>query len=167
MSTGPNATPNGTHKVHKKVEDNGKGKDDGNKNAIVVVAGVVVASGIAFSLYKTFHKEDHPLNKAKDAKGEAEEKGRDIKSGLKEAGRDAKSFANREKEKVQDAGSHFYEQGKEAKKRIDGREIRLNKGDTLWGLSRRYGVSVESLKASNGILAGDYIAAGDTITIPY
>jgi hypothetical protein len=28
-------------------------------------------------------------------------------------------------------------------------------------------VSVESLKASNGILAGDYIAAGDTITIPY
>lgn len=28
-------------------------------------------------------------------------------------------------------------------------------------------VSVESLKASNGILAGDYIAAGDTITVPY
>jgi hypothetical protein len=61
MSTGANTAPNGTHKVHKKVEDNGKGKDDGNKNAIVVVAGVVVASGIAFSLYKTFHKEDHPL----------------------------------------------------------------------------------------------------------
>jgi hypothetical protein len=61
MSTGANATPNGTHKVHKKVEDNGKGKDDGNTNAIVMVAGVVVASGIAFSLYKTFHKEDHPL----------------------------------------------------------------------------------------------------------
>jgi hypothetical protein len=61
MSTGPNATPNGTHKVHKKVEDTGKGKDDGNKNIIVTVAGVVVASGIAFSLYKTFHKEDHPL----------------------------------------------------------------------------------------------------------
>lgn len=28
-------------------------------------------------------------------------------------------------------------------------------------------VSVESLKASNGILAGDYISAGDTITVPY
>jgi hypothetical protein len=28
-------------------------------------------------------------------------------------------------------------------------------------------VSVESLKASNGILAGDFISAGDTITVPY
>ncbi|CAK9229355.1 unnamed protein product [Sphagnum troendelagicum] len=166
MSTGANATPNGTHKVHKKVEDNGKGKDDGNKNAIVIVAGVVVASGIAFSVYKTFHKEDHPLvNTERGIKQDAS----NALDGTRVRNLDPDSVVCKlwEKEKVQDAGSHVYEQGKEAKKRIDGREIRVRKGDTLWGLSRRYGVSVESLKASNGILAGDYIAAGDTITVPY
>ncbi|CAM6021853.1 unnamed protein product [Sphagnum balticum] len=157
MSTGANATPNGTHKVHKKVEDNGKGKDDGNKNAIVVVAGVVVASGIAFSLYKTFHKEDHPLVNTE----------RGIKQDASNA-LDGTRVRNLDPHFVVcKLCSHVYEQGKEAKKRIDGKEIRVHKGDTLWGLSRRYGVSVESLKASNGILAGDFIAAGDTITVPY
>jgi hypothetical protein len=337
-STGANATPNGPHKVAKKVERNGKhiGKDDAdddtNKNAGLVkvagtVAGVAVVAGIAFTVYKSFRHEDHPLvhteegikqdasnaidgtkgkswgfrksaeskaqdaksdvegtgrdikgaladagsslkhkiegagervmdtfeeaggrvkgtfekggrelehktkeakreidskgqegwggkrdrvenkgwgasrnhelenksqdvkhglentgkeieqktkgffgnveNKAKDAYGEAEEGGREIKSGFRDVSRDAKNLANKEKEKIQDAGSHVYEQGKEAKKRIDGKEIRIHKGDTLWGISRKYGVSVESLKASNGILAGDFISAGDTITVPY
>jgi hypothetical protein len=71
-STGANATPNGPHKVAKKVERNGKqfGKDDAdddtNKNAGLVkvagtVAGVAVVAGIAFTVYKSFRNEDHPL----------------------------------------------------------------------------------------------------------
>jgi LysM repeat protein len=44
--------------------------------------------------------------------------------------------------------------------------IDVHKGDTLWGISRKYGVSVEALKAANGIKAGDLLSAGDTLVIP-
>lgn len=38
-------------------------------------------------------------------------------------------------------------------------------GDTLWGLSRKYGVSVDDIRQANGI-TGDTIVTGQTITIP-
>jgi len=37
------------------------GKKDDEKIIIIKVAGVVVATGIAWGLYKTFSKSDHPL----------------------------------------------------------------------------------------------------------
>ena len=41
------------------------------------------------------------------------------------------------------------------------------KGDTLWGLSQKYGVSVDSLRAANNMAAGDNnIMLGTTINIP-
>jgi LysM repeat protein len=41
----------------------------------------------------------------------------------------------------------------------------VNRGETLWSISRQYGVSVTDLKAENGISA-DVIHAGDTIRLP-
>ena len=41
----------------------------------------------------------------------------------------------------------------------------VTKGDTLWGLSRRYKVSVSSIQQANG-LKTDMIKAGDTLKIP-
>lgn len=38
-----------------------KGGKNENDKVIVKVAGVVVATGIAWSLYKTFNRSDHPL----------------------------------------------------------------------------------------------------------
>ena len=38
-------------------------------------------------------------------------------------------------------------------------------GDTLWGLSRQYNVSVDSLRQANGI-SGSNIVTGQTLTIP-
>ena len=49
--------PNGGSKGVSKPDKSGK-KDD---KIIVKVAGVVVATGIAWSLYKTFSRPDHPL----------------------------------------------------------------------------------------------------------
>ncbi len=41
------------------------------------------------------------------------------------------------------------------------------KGDTLWGLSKKYGVSVDAIRAVNGMAAGDNnVRLGQTISIP-
>lgn len=41
----------------------------------------------------------------------------------------------------------------------------VSKGDTLWGLSRKYGTSVDALKAANG-LSSNTIVVGQTLNIP-
>ncbi|MFC7339493.1 LysM peptidoglycan-binding domain-containing protein [Haloferula chungangensis] len=40
-------------------------------------------------------------------------------------------------------------------------------GDTLWGLSKKYGVSVDAIRAANGMAASDStVRLGQTINIP-
>ena len=46
-----------------------------------------------------------------------------------------------------------------------GRRHVVRRGDTLYGLSRRYGVSVNSLRRANG-LKGDLIRRGQVLVIP-
>ena len=41
----------------------------------------------------------------------------------------------------------------------------IQKGDTLWGLSRRFGVSIDAIRQANG-LQGDTIISGASINIP-
>ena len=41
----------------------------------------------------------------------------------------------------------------------------IQKGDTLWGISRRYNVTVEALQQANGI-TGTNIIEGRTLIIP-
>ena len=41
----------------------------------------------------------------------------------------------------------------------------VRKGDTLWGLARKYGTTVSKIKSANG-LRGDVIRAGKTYLIP-
>ncbi|KAM1715174.1 hypothetical protein ACFX12_025692 [Malus domestica] len=43
--------------------------------------------------------------------------------------------------------------------------IEIEKGDTLWGLSREHGVSIDAIKEANG-LTGDTIYAGKKLIIP-
>ena len=61
-----------------------------------------------------------------------------------------------------DVGKKF--QKWDGKKR-SSQTIEIFKGDTLWKLSREYGVSVEEIKATNGF-SDDTIYAGEKITLP-
>lgn len=41
------------------------------------------------------------------------------------------------------------------------------KGDTLWGISRKYGVTVDAIRAANGMAASDTtVRLGQTLSIP-
>jgi membrane-bound lytic murein transglycosylase D len=42
----------------------------------------------------------------------------------------------------------------------------VKSGDTLWGIARRYGVTVPALTAANGITAKSTLRAGTRLTIP-
>ncbi|HPJ73023.1 MAG TPA: LysM domain-containing protein [bacterium] len=42
----------------------------------------------------------------------------------------------------------------------------MGKGDTLWGISRRFGVSLAELQAANGITDPGRISVGQELTIP-
>jgi hypothetical protein len=46
-----------------------------------------------------------------------------------------------------------------------GRSHRVVRGDTLWGIARRYGTSVGTLRASNG-LGSDRLRPGQVLTVP-
>ncbi|MDP0489720.1 MAG: LysM peptidoglycan-binding domain-containing protein [Verrucomicrobiota bacterium JB023] len=48
---------------------------------------------------------------------------------------------------------------------VGGTTHTVSSGDTLWGLSRKYGVSVDSIRQANG-LTGDTIITGQTLSIP-
>src|SRR4051794_33242732 len=42
----------------------------------------------------------------------------------------------------------------------------VRRGDTIGGIARRYGVSIEALRAANGLARGEGIQAGQTLTLP-
>ncbi len=48
---------------------------------------------------------------------------------------------------------------------LSGTTHTVAKGDTLWGISRKYGVSVDAIKQANG-LTRDIVVLGSTLQIP-
>lgn len=48
----------------------------------------------------------------------------------------------------------------------EGRRYTVRRGDTLWSIARKNGITVEALKRANGMRAASRIDAGQQITIP-
>ncbi|CAM6120210.1 unnamed protein product [Calypogeia fissa] len=102
-----------------------------------------------------FHKSDEKLGKGKQ----------EVQKGLDSAGSNVEKTGAAMVHKIQKVspGSkphHHHHHGKKYK------EYGIVKGDTLWSISKKFGVSIDELKVANGIWNADFIVAGDTLAIP-
>jgi nucleoid-associated protein YgaU len=52
-----------------------------------------------------------------------------------------------------------------SRKSSGGKTHKITSGDTLWGISKKYGVSVAAIKKANG-MSSDKVVSGRTIRIP-
>ncbi|XP_057850200.1 uncharacterized protein LOC131060804 isoform X1 [Cryptomeria japonica] len=173
---------------------NGKaGGEDENKD-VAKAAGFVVFSGIALSIIKAlcpkksieeFVQSDDAVSDTStgDTVGELKEDAKVITVGeLKEDAKVTmlsaeniieKTSEVQKEEKISEVQKGVIGFGSEITKKFQkqgttkksGTTIELIKGDTLWDLSQKYGVSIDSIKAANG-LTDDMIYAGDKLIIP-
>lgn len=141
---------------------NGKsgGKDDGKKDAVVATsAGFVVFTGIALSLFKALWPkkpvEESFISEEAVSVTSTENTLEDLKEKASELPKAANGVAY-------DVGKKFQKGGRKKK---SNQTIEIYKGDTLWGISRKYGVSVEAIKDANGF-TDDTIYAGEKLVLP-
>ncbi|KAL6329047.1 hypothetical protein AAG906_007337 [Vitis piasezkii] len=119
----------------------GNGEGHSKEAAVAKTAGFFVFSGIAMSILKALNSCNNNDNKL-------------LTHSVTEPSQPTDPPHSREpifKEK---------EVRKSTQKTID-----IVKGDTLWGLSRKHGVSIDAIKEANG-LTGDTIYAGKKLVIP-
>lgn len=133
----------------------GDGEGDSRENTIAKAAGYLVFSGIAISILKTINPLNRTRNESQATHQPLCESAQTI--------RPTQPLFSQE---------HFTEKpitSKDPKvhevSESSQRTIEIAKGDTLWGLSTKYGVSVNAIKEVNG-LTGDTIYAGKKIIIP-
>ncbi|XP_021910864.1 uncharacterized protein LOC110824635 [Carica papaya] len=128
-------------------ESSGSDKD----LSVAKTAGFVVFSGIAVSILKTLNPFSKDRNQTTPLVSESTRPIPDISSPLPPEPIIAKKSSNCLEP---NAGAS------------SGRTVEIVKGDTLWGLSRKYEVSIDAIKEANG-LTGDTIYAGKKLIIPF
>ena len=78
---------------------------------------------------------------------------------------EARTALDAERETAQAASGAAEGEPKPASKPEAARIYRVQKGDSPWGIARRYGVSVEQLRAWNGLRRSEKIYPGQTLNI--
>ncbi|OIT31665.1 PREDICTED: uncharacterized protein LOC109208386 [Nicotiana attenuata] len=138
---------------------NGKDNDDNIKEkSITKAAGFVVFSGIAMSILKAVNPFNNPNLNIKSS----EVKATVFESAQPQIQPHVLQQSQPEPEPIVKKPNCCAEKrAKEASQNV----IEIERGDTLWGLSRQYGVSIEAIKEANG-LEGDTIYAGKKLVIP-
>nr|PNR63099.1 hypothetical protein PHYPA_001524 [Physcomitrium patens] len=117
------------------------GKKRGNDENIAKAAGAVVAGGIAWSLFRSIT-------------GRRNQQDVDVAS------------SNDVEQKVGDTQAAIRSKTPHFGHKSAGKTVQVRDGDTLWGIARKYNVSVDALMASNGISDGDSIVVGEMIVLP-
>ncbi|KAJ4729637.1 Peptidoglycan-binding lysin domain [Melia azedarach] len=120
---------------------------NGREAAVAKTAGFVVFSGIAMSILKTLN----PLNKNRN----------ETTQPLTELTQPPPPPPQPQQPIVKPSICTE----KSEPETTSCRTIEIVRGDTLWGLSRKYGVPIDAIKEANG-LSGDTIYAGKKLIIP-
>ncbi|KAK8672758.1 hypothetical protein V6N13_111121 [Hibiscus sabdariffa] len=128
--------------------------------AVAKTAGFVVFSGIAMSILKTLN----PFNKERDATSLSQQPVVDSIQPIRDSAPSPPTPTPTpfpELTVTKKAVDYTEQRPPEYSEQV----IEIVKGDTLWGLSRKYGVSIDAIKEANG-LTGDTIYAGKKLIIP-
>ncbi|KAL5570945.1 hypothetical protein UlMin_020542 [Ulmus minor] len=128
------------------------GSGDPTANAVAKTAGFLVFSGIAISILKSLN----PLNRNRNETKPLAESTRPIQM---------ESQPPRPEEPVVTKPITCVDQTVPKPPESSHKTVEIVKGDTLWELSRKHGVSIDAIKEANG-LTGDTIYAGKKLTIP-
>uniref|UniRef100_A0A5B7BPK2 LysM domain-containing protein n=1 Tax=Davidia involucrata TaxID=16924 RepID=A0A5B7BPK2_DAVIN len=132
----------------------GYDKDKDKERTVAKTAGLVVFSGIAMSILKAINPFNNPnlINHNNNETKPLTESTQPLQP--------SQSLAPQEpiiKKPITCTDLNLPESSP--------RTIEIVRGDTLWDLSKKYGVSIEAIKEANG-LTGDTIYAGKKLTIP-
>ncbi|XP_062105837.1 uncharacterized protein LOC133817355 [Humulus lupulus] len=135
----------------------GRGAGDSKDNTVAKTAGFIVFSGIALSLVKSLN----PFNKNKN------ETQQPLTKPTQPIQAPSQPFPliPKETKPVVKKPVTYEEQNVPNAPESSQRRVEIVKGDTLWGLSQKYGVSVDAIKEANGI-TGTTIYAGKKLIIP-
>ncbi|XP_055823459.1 uncharacterized protein LOC129891974 [Solanum dulcamara] len=134
--------------------DSDKENSDQEKN-IAKAAGFVVVSGIAMSILKALNPFNNQNFNCKTS---------EVKATVFESAPSQTQLQQCQPEPkpiVKKPNCCAEQSAKEESPNV----IEIERGDTLWGFSRKYGVSIEEIKEANG-LEGDTIYAGKKLVIP-
>uniref|UniRef100_A0A2N9F7T3 LysM domain-containing protein n=1 Tax=Fagus sylvatica TaxID=28930 RepID=A0A2N9F7T3_FAGSY len=151
----------------------GGGNDDGDAkdNAIAKTAGFLVFSGIALSILKALNPLRKPINIETQSANGSPQLSESIQSIQVQPARPLPP--QQPIVKALWPGGNFWCLPRKTARNHNlpevpessQRTIEIVKGDTLWGLSRKFGVSINAIKEANG-LEGDTIYAGKKLIIP-
>ncbi|KAH0653776.1 hypothetical protein KY289_031454 [Solanum tuberosum] len=146
---------------NRRPPENGSGNEEDNseqEKTIAKAAGFVVVSGIAMSILKALN----PFNNQSINSKISEVKATVFESAPSQTQPQVLQQCQPEPEPIVKKPSCCAER---RAKEVSPNVIEIERGDTLWGFSRKYGVSIEEIKEANG-LEGDTIYAGKKLVIP-
>nr|XP_048322922.1 probable endopeptidase p60 isoform X2 [Ziziphus jujuba var. spinosa]XP_048328117.1 probable endopeptidase p60 isoform X2 [Ziziphus jujuba var. spinosa] len=138
---------------------------DPKDSAVAKTAGIVVFSGIALSILKAIN----PLNRNRNETHPFSEPTQPIQMPTSQPPpKPEEPIFKMSYEPISCIDQNVPEEKinvPEEAPESSQRTVKIVKGDTLWGLSRKYGVSIDAIKEANG-LKGDTIYAGKKLRIP-
>ncbi|KAG5545074.1 hypothetical protein RHGRI_017519 [Rhododendron griersonianum] len=138
----------------------GNGKDNDKDRAVAKTAGFVVFSGIAMSILKALNPLNKPNLQCTHNNTNNGDQTEPVGGDSTQTDHKHQSFSLQEPTIKKPITS--------VEQNVPGssqRKVEIVKGGTLWGLSRKYGVSIEAIEEANG-LTGDTIYAGKKLIIP-
>ncbi|ONI16661.1 hypothetical protein PRUPE_3G113700 [Prunus persica] len=143
------------------------GDGDSKDNSVAKTAGLVVFSGIAMSILKALN----PFNKKGNEETPLSESTQPIQLTSSQPQPQPQPLPPQQQPILKEPHTPLpktitsIDQNVPDTLKSSHKTIQIEKGDTLWGLSREYGVSIDAIKEANG-LTGDTIYAGKKLIIP-